>query len=48
MTHLYQLALRAFPRRHRDLYGMEMTDAFDRELTAARDGPAWPSGVRPV
>jgi predicted permease len=31
---LYQLALRAFPRRHRDLYGVEMIDAFDRELTA--------------
>ena len=34
MTRLYQLALRAFPRRHRDLYGVEMIDAFDRELTA--------------
>jgi putative ABC transport system permease protein len=34
VTHLYQLALRAFPRRHRDLYGVEMIDAFDRELTA--------------
>ncbi|MGE0864185.1 MAG: ABC transporter permease [Vicinamibacterales bacterium] len=34
MTRLYQLALRAFPRRHRDLYGAEMLDAFDRELTA--------------
>jgi putative ABC transport system permease protein len=31
---LYQLALRAFPRRHRDLYGAEMIDAFERELTA--------------
>lgn len=34
MTRLYQLALRAFPRRHRDRYGVEMIDAFDRELTA--------------
>jgi putative ABC transport system permease protein len=34
VTRLYQLALRAFPRRHRDLYGVEMIDAFDRELTA--------------
>ena len=34
MTRLYQLALRAFPRCHRDLYGLEMLDAFDRELTA--------------
>jgi putative ABC transport system permease protein len=33
VTRLYQLALRAFPRRHRDLYGVEMIDAFDRELT---------------
>lgn len=37
MRRLYQLALRAFPRRHRELYGMEMIDAFDREL-AARAG----------
>ena len=34
MTRLYQLAVRAFPRRHRDLYGVEMIEAFDRELTA--------------
>ena len=34
MTRLYRLALRAFPRRHRDLYGVEMIDAFHRELTA--------------
>ena len=34
MTRLYQLALRAFPRRHRDLYALEMLDAFERELTA--------------
>jgi putative ABC transport system permease protein len=34
VTRLYQLALRAFPRRHRDLYGGEMIDAFERELTA--------------
>lgn len=34
MTRLYRLALRAFPRRHRDLYGEEMVDAFERELTA--------------
>ena len=29
---LYRIALRAFPRRHRDLYATEMIDAFDREL----------------
>jgi putative ABC transport system permease protein len=34
VTRLYQLALRAFPRRHRDRYGVEMLDAFHRELTA--------------
>jgi putative ABC transport system permease protein len=34
VTRLYQLALRAFPRHHRDRYGVEMVDAFDRELTA--------------
>jgi putative ABC transport system permease protein len=34
VTRLYRLALHAFPRRHRDLYGMEMIDAFERELTA--------------
>ncbi|MGE3277846.1 MAG: ABC transporter permease [Vicinamibacterales bacterium] len=34
MTGLYRLALLAFPRRHRALYGSEMIDAFDRELTA--------------
>ncbi len=39
MTRLYRLALRAFPRRHRDLYGAEMIDAVDREL-AARAGQA--------
>jgi putative ABC transport system permease protein len=39
VTRLYQFALRAFPRRHRDLYGVEMVDAFDREL-AARAGRA--------
>ncbi|MCC7123781.1 MAG: ABC transporter permease [Acidobacteria bacterium] len=33
MTRLYQLALRAFPRRHRDRYGVEMIDAFHRELS---------------
>jgi predicted permease len=33
VTRLYQLALRAFPRHHRDRYGVEMIDAFDRELT---------------
>lgn len=45
MTRLYQLALRAFPRRHRDRYGVEMLDAFDRELTGragrARLSFAW-------
>lgn len=39
MTRLYRLALRAFARRHRDLHGVTMIDAFDREL-AARAGPA--------
>jgi putative ABC transport system permease protein len=39
VTRLYQLALRAFPRRHRDLYAAEMIDAFEREL-AARAGRA--------
>jgi len=34
VTRLYQLALRAFPLRHRDRYGVEMLDAFDRELTS--------------
>jgi putative ABC transport system permease protein len=34
VTPLYRLALRAFPRHHRDLYGAEMIDAFDRERTA--------------
>jgi predicted permease len=33
---LYSLALRAFPRRHRDLYQAEMIDAFERELAARR------------
>jgi putative ABC transport system permease protein len=39
VTRLYQLALRAFPRRHRELYGVEMVEAFDRER-AGRAGPA--------
>ena len=34
MTRLYQLALRAFPRRHRVRYGVEMLDTFDRQLRA--------------
>ena len=34
MRRLYRLALGAFPRRHRDRYGAEMVDAFDRTLTA--------------
>ena len=33
MTRLYRLALRAFPRRHRDRYRLEMIDAFDRGRT---------------
>ncbi|HEY0873533.1 MAG TPA: hypothetical protein VGD94_08680, partial [Vicinamibacterales bacterium] len=36
MTRLYRLALRAFPRRHRDLYAVEMIDAFNREFAARR------------
>ena len=39
MTRLYQFALRAFPRRHRELYAAEMIDAFEREL-ARRTGSA--------
>ena len=35
-TELYQLALRAFPRRHRDLYAGEMIDAFRQELARRR------------
>jgi putative ABC transport system permease protein len=31
---LFRLALRAFPKRHRHLYAVEMIDAFDRELRA--------------
>ena len=38
---LYQLTLRAFPRRHRDGYAAEMTDAFDRELVARQGWRAW-------
>lgn len=34
MTRLYRLALRAFPCRHRDRYGLEMLDAFERQLGA--------------
>ena len=45
MRRLYHLALLAFPRRHRELYGGEMLDAFDRECTAragrARLSFAW-------
>lgn len=38
---LYRLLLRAFPRRHRDLYAAEMIDAFERELAMRRrDGSA--------
>jgi predicted permease len=33
---LYRVALRAFPRRHRDAYGAEMIDAFERELATRR------------
>ncbi len=33
---LYCVALRAFPKRHRDLYQAEMVDAFQRELEARR------------
>lgn len=39
MKQLYRLALRAFAHRHRELYGVEMIDAFDREL-AGRTGSA--------
>jgi predicted permease len=34
---LYQLALHAFPRRHRELYAAEMIDAFARELATRRN-----------
>ncbi len=40
MTRLYRLALRAFPRRHRNRYGVEMLDAFERQLSAL-SGRAW-------
>ncbi len=41
-SRLYQLTLRAFPRRHRNLYAAEMIDAFERELaTRIRAGRAW-------
>ena len=41
-SRLYQLTLRAFPRRHRDLYAAEMIDAFERELaTRATTVRAW-------
>ena len=33
---LYRLALRAFPKLHRDLYQAEMLDAFERALAARR------------
>lgn len=45
MTRLYQRVLRAFPRRHRDLYGAEMVDAFDREFTARTGGARLAFGV---
>jgi putative ABC transport system permease protein len=32
----FLFALRAFPKRHRDRYAAEMTDAFDRELASRR------------
>ena len=32
IARLYRLSLRAFPKRHRDLYQAEMIDAFEREL----------------
>ena len=33
---LYRLALRAFPKRHRDVYGAEMLDAFNQAYAARR------------
>ena len=37
---LYRLALRAFPARHRNLYQVEMIEAFQREIAARRrSGP---------
>ena len=39
--HLYQLALRAFPNRHRRQYGAEMIEAFDHQLAAAKRAGAW-------
>jgi predicted permease len=36
IARIYRLALRAFPKRHRDLYQAEMIDAFERELEARR------------
>lgn len=41
---LYNLALRAFPRRHRETYAAEMIDSYERELASriARR-PGWPT-----
>lgn len=42
MTRLYRLALRAFPRRHRDLHGTTMIEAFERpRQRRIRKGPAF-------
>lgn len=41
-TRLYRLAVRAFPRRHRDAYRAEIIDAFERELARrATTARAW-------
>ena len=45
ITRLYRLLLRAFPRRHRDLYAAEMIDTFEREL-ALRRGDGFASTAR--
>lgn len=36
IARLYRLGLRAFPKRHRDLYAAEMIDAFQREIDLRR------------
>ena len=36
IARLYRLALRAFPKRHRDLYTAEMIDAFEQQLANRR------------
>jgi predicted permease len=41
IARLYRIALRTFPRRHRELYGAEMIDAFEQELARRRSAGSW-------